>query len=147
MYVQYSCACTYVFFYLFIFIKSSACSITVSNTTCYHSLPFLLIVFIYISFNFSKSIELIYLSNCFKYLFVSSLLVTGHLPTLIHCSSDVLFRSLAFRTGILDDLPFVCQNAHVHMYVYVCMYVCMYVYVCVCMYMYIYIYKYKYKVR
>jgi hypothetical protein len=31
-----------------IIIKSLACSITVSNTTCYCSLPFLLTVFIYI---------------------------------------------------------------------------------------------------
>ena len=71
----------YIYFFIFFFITSSACSITVSNTTCYRSLPFLLIVLIYILFIFSRSIELIYLSNCFKYLFVSSLLLTGHLST------------------------------------------------------------------
>jgi hypothetical protein len=78
----------YMFFFL---IRSSACSITVSNTTCYRCIPFLLIVIIYIWFIFSKSIELIYLSNCFKYLFVSSLLLTGHLPT---------FNTLLFRCAL-----------------------------------------------
>ena len=86
--------CIYVYIYIFLFIyyiSSSACSITVRNTTCYRSLPFLLIVFIYIWFIFSRSIESIYLSNCFKYLFVSSLFFTGHLPT---------FNTLLFRCAV-----------------------------------------------
>ena len=96
--------------FFFFIIKASACSITVSNTTCYHSLPFLLIVFIYISFNFSKTIVLIYLSNCFKYLFVSSLLVTGHLPTF----NTLLFRcALSFTSlshwNIRWSTVFVCH--------------------------------------
>ena len=42
---------------------------------------------------FSKSIDFIYLMNCFKYLLVSSLLHTGQLPTL----STLVFRiSLSF---------------------------------------------------
>jgi hypothetical protein len=51
----------------------------------------MLIILIYILFIFSKYIELIYLSNCFKYLFVSSLLLTGHLPT---------FNTLLFRCAL-----------------------------------------------
>jgi hypothetical protein len=49
--------------------NSSPCSITVSNTTCYYNLTFLLLVFIYICslqwFIFSKSIEFMYPMNCF----------------------------------------------------------------------------------
>ena len=42
---------------------------------------------------FSRSIEFMYLTNCFKYLLVSSLLLTGRLPTL----SKLIFRvSLSF---------------------------------------------------
>ena len=37
----------YIFFFHY-YISSSACSITVRNTTRYRSLPFLLVVFIYI---------------------------------------------------------------------------------------------------
>jgi hypothetical protein len=84
------------FFYYYLFIKSSACSITVSNTTCYRCLPFLLIVIIYIWFIFSKSIELIYLSNCFKYLFVSLLLLNAHLPTF----NTLLFRCVLSFTNL-----------------------------------------------
>jgi hypothetical protein len=44
-------------------------------------------------FIFSRSIEFRYLMNCFKYLLVSSLLLTGQLPTL----STLIFRvSLSF---------------------------------------------------
>jgi hypothetical protein len=68
------------------FIRSSSCSITVSNTTSYCSLSFLLTVFIYICslgwFIFSRSIQLMYLINCFSVLLVSSLLLTGHLLAL-----------------------------------------------------------------
>ena len=71
--------------YVFL-INSSACSITVSNTTCYCNLTFLLLVFIYICslewFIISRSIECIYLMNCFRFLSISSLLLTGHLPIL-----------------------------------------------------------------
>jgi hypothetical protein len=54
-------------------------------------------VFIYICllewFMFSRSIEFMYLMNCFRYLLVSSLLLTGQLPTL----STLVFRvSLSF---------------------------------------------------
>jgi hypothetical protein len=75
------------------FIRSSACSITESksNITCYRCLPFMLIGFIYIWFIFSRFIELIYLINFFKYLFVSSLLLIGHLPT---------FNTLLFRCAL-----------------------------------------------
>jgi hypothetical protein len=82
---------SYFYFFVYLLIISSACSITVRNTTCYRCLPFLLIVLIYIWFIFSKSIELIYPSNCFQYLFVSSLLLTGHLPT---------FNTLLFRCAL-----------------------------------------------
>jgi hypothetical protein len=80
-----------------LFIKSSACSITVSNTTCYCNHTILLLVFIYICvlewFIFSRYIEFIQLMNCFKYLLVSSLLLTGQLPSL----STLVFRvSLSF---------------------------------------------------
>ena len=56
-------------------------------------------MFIYICslewFIFSKSIQFMYLMNCFKYLLVSSLLLTGQLPTL----STLFFRvSLSFFT-------------------------------------------------
>jgi hypothetical protein len=44
-------------------------------------------------FNFSRSIEFTYLMNCFKYLLVSSLLLTGQLPTL---STLVFSFSLSF---------------------------------------------------
>jgi hypothetical protein len=68
------------------FIKFSACSIKISNTTCYSSRTFLLLVFNYIYsldwIIFSRSIELICLMNCFRFLLVSSLLLTGRLPTL-----------------------------------------------------------------
>ena len=66
------------------FIKSSSYSITVSNNTCYCDLAFLLLVFI-ISlewFNFSRFIESLYLINCFRFLLVSSLLLTGQFPSL-----------------------------------------------------------------
>jgi len=76
----------YVVCVFFNLIKSSACSITVSNTTCYSNLTFLLIVFIYICslewFIFPWFIEFMYLMNCFIFLLVSSLLLTGHLPIL-----------------------------------------------------------------
>jgi len=69
---------------------------TVSNTTCYCNHTILLLVFIYICslerFIFSKSIEVMYLMNCFKYLLVSSLLLTGQLPTL----STLVFQSISF---------------------------------------------------
>jgi hypothetical protein len=47
-----------------------------------------------------------YLMNCFRYLLVSSLLLTGQLPTLstLHWSSEFLFDSLAYCTGISDGL-------------------------------------------
>ena len=82
---------------LVLIVKSSACSITVSNTTCYCDHTILLLVFIYISllelFIFSRSIEFMYLINCFKCVLVSSLLLTGQLPTL----STLVFRvSLSF---------------------------------------------------
>jgi hypothetical protein len=84
----------WVFFFL---IKSSACSITVSNTTCCCNHTILLLLFICICllewFNFSRSIEFTYLVNCFKYLLVSSLLLTGQLPTL---STLVFSFSLSF---------------------------------------------------
>jgi hypothetical protein len=55
------------------------------------------LVFIYICllewFIFSRSIEFMYLRNCFRYLLVSSLLLTGQLPTL----TTLVFRvSLSF---------------------------------------------------
>jgi hypothetical protein len=86
--------CYYCFL---LFIKSSACSITVSNNTCYYNLTFLFLVFIYICllewFIFSRSIEFMYLINCFRFLLVSSLLLTVQLPTLI----TLFFRiSLSF---------------------------------------------------
>jgi hypothetical protein len=56
-------------------------------------------VFIYIWFIFFRSIELIYLSNCFKYLSVSSLLLTGHLPTF-----NTLLFSCAFSFTSLSHL-------------------------------------------
>jgi hypothetical protein len=68
-----------------------------SNTTfcCNHTI--LLLVFIYICslewFNFSRSIQFMYLMNCFRYPLVSSLLLNGQLPTL----STLVFRvSLSF---------------------------------------------------
>jgi len=77
---------------IFFFIKSSSCCITVSNTTSYCNHTIMLLVFICICllewFIFSKSIEFMYLMNCFKYLLVSSLLLTGQLPT----SSSLVFR-------------------------------------------------------
>ena len=81
----------------YLFIYSSACSITVSNTTFYCNHTVLLLVSIYICllewFIFSKSIEFIYIMNCFKYLLVNSLLFIGQLPTL----STLVFRfSLSF---------------------------------------------------
>ena len=88
----------YIYIYIYIYIyKSSARSITVSNTTCYCNLTFMLLVFIYICslewFIISRSIQFMYLMNCFRFLLVSSLLLTGHLPTL----STLLFRiSLSF---------------------------------------------------
>jgi len=82
----------------FFLIKSSACSIAVSNTTCYCNLTFLLLVFIYIWtfewFIFSRSIQFMYLMNCFRYVLVSSLLLTGHLPTL----STLFFRAVYLVT-------------------------------------------------
>jgi hypothetical protein len=82
----------YIFGVCGFFIKFPACSITVSNTTYYCNHTILLLVFIYICslewFTFSKSIEFMYLMNCFKYLLVSSLLLTGQLPTL----STLFFR-------------------------------------------------------
>jgi hypothetical protein len=83
------------------FIKSSACSITFSNIIRYSNLTFLLLVFIYIfSFDWfisSRSIELLHLVNCFRFLFVSSLLLFGHLPTL----STLLFRiALSFLSRL-----------------------------------------------
>ena len=79
------------------FIKYSACSITVSNTTCYCNPTFLLLVFIYICslkpFILSRAIEFRYLMNFFRFPLVSSILLTGHLPTL----STLIFRiSLSF---------------------------------------------------
>jgi len=79
------------------FIKPSAWSITVSNTTCYLNLTFLLLVFVYICslewFIFSRSIQFMYLMNCFRFLSISSLLLTGQLPALC----ILLFRiSLSF---------------------------------------------------
>ena len=74
------------------FIKPSARSITVSNTTCYCNLTFLFLVFIYTCslerFIFPRSIEFMYLMNCFRFPLINSLLLTGHLPTL----STLLFR-------------------------------------------------------
>ena len=84
-------------FFLYLFIISSVCSITVSNTTCYRYHTILSLVFIYICllewFIFSKSIEFTYLMNSFKYLLVSSLLLTSQLPTL---STPVFRVSLSF---------------------------------------------------
>jgi hypothetical protein len=85
------------YFYFFIFYIYSACSITVSSTTCCCNLTFLLLVFIYICsvewYIFSRSIEFMYLMNCFRFPLVSSLLLAGHLSTL----STLLFRiSLSF---------------------------------------------------
>jgi hypothetical protein len=86
------CVLCCIFSCIFLKIKSSACSITFSNITCYCNLTFLLLVFIYIcSFDWfisSRSVELMYLVNCFRFLFVSSLLLFGHFPTL----STLLFR-------------------------------------------------------
>ena len=81
------------------FIKYLARSITVSNNKCSCNLTFLLLVFIYICslelFIFSRSIVFTYPMNCFRFLAVSSLLLTGHLPTL----STLLFRiSLSFSS-------------------------------------------------
>jgi len=82
---------------LLLFFKSSACSIAVSNITRYCNHTILLLVFIYIFslgwFIFTKSIEFMYLTNCFRFLLVSSLLPTGQLPTL---STLVFRRSLSF---------------------------------------------------
>jgi hypothetical protein len=82
---------------IFFCIKSSACSITVSNTTCCCNHTILLLVLIYICllewFNFSRSIEFTYLVNCFIYLLVSSRLLTGQLSTL---STLVFSFSLSF---------------------------------------------------
>jgi len=51
-----------------------------------------------------------YLMNCFKYLLVSSLLLTGQLPTLSTLFfPEFPFHSLAYCTGISDDLLFVCR--------------------------------------
>ena len=82
---------------LIFFIKSSARSVTVSNNTCCCNLTFLLFAFIHICsfvrFIFSRSFEFMYLTSCFRFPLVSSLLLTGHLPTL----STLLFRiSLSF---------------------------------------------------
>jgi hypothetical protein len=81
----------------FYFIKSSACFITVSNTICCCNHTILLLVFICIYllvwFNFSRSIDFTYLVNCFKYLLVSSLLLTGQLHTI---STLVFSFSLSF---------------------------------------------------
>ena len=81
----------------FFSIKSSEFSITLSNIKRYCNLTFLLLVFIYICslewFVFSRSSEFTYPMNCFRFLFVSSLLLTGHFPTL----STLFFRiSLSF---------------------------------------------------
>jgi hypothetical protein len=82
---------------LIFFIKSSAHSITVSNTTCYCNLTFLLLGFIYICslewFIFSRAIEFMYIMNCFRFLLVSTRLLTAQLPAL----STLVFRiSLRF---------------------------------------------------
>jgi hypothetical protein len=81
----------------FFLCQTSARSIIVSNTTCCCNHTILLLVFIYICllewFNFSRSIGFTYLVNCFEYLLVSSVLLTGQLPTL----STMVFRvSLSF---------------------------------------------------
>ena len=56
----------FVCLFIYLFIKSSACSITVSNTTCYFNHTVLLLVFIYICllewFIFSK-VHWVYVSN------------------------------------------------------------------------------------
>jgi hypothetical protein len=93
------------------FIKSSACTITTSNTTCCCNHTILLLEW----FIFSRTIEFTYLMNCFKYLLVSSLLLTGLLRTLstVHWSSEFLFHSLAYCTGISDGLLCVpCLHGH-----------------------------------
>ena len=73
-------------------VKSSARSNTVNNTARYCNLTILLLAFIYICslelFIFSRSIEFMYRMNCFRFLLVSSLLLTGQLPTL----STLFFR-------------------------------------------------------
>jgi hypothetical protein len=82
---------------LFFIIKSSACSITVSNTTCY-CLTFL-VIFYSCSlqrFIFSKSIVFMYLINCFKFLWVSSLFLTDQLPSFmtLFCKISLSYFSL-----------------------------------------------------
>ena len=86
-----------IYKYIFFFIKYSVWSITVCNTTCYCNLTFLLLGFIYICslewFIFSRAIEFMYIMNCFRFLLVSTRLLTAQLPAL----STLVFRiSLRF---------------------------------------------------
>ena len=72
-------------------------NIKLHNTTCFCNHTILLLLFIYSymfeRFTFSRSIQFMYLMNCFKYLLVNSLLFTGQLPAL----STLVFRiSLSF---------------------------------------------------
>jgi len=103
--------------YLFL-IKSSARSITVSNTTGCCNLTFLLLVFIYICslewFVFSRSNEFLYLMNCFRFLLVSSLLLTGQLPTLsaLFFKISLLFCSLFHWTISWSTVCVPCLHGH-----------------------------------
>ena len=81
---------------LFFFIKSLACSITICNTTCYYTFLFSFYICSLERFIFSQSIVLIYLINCFKYLWVSSLFLTGQLPSFLtlHCNVPISYFNL-----------------------------------------------------
>ena len=106
------------FYFLNLFIKPSARSITVSNTTCYCSHTTLFLVFIYIFslewFIFSQSLEFMYLMNCFKYLLVSSLLLTGQLPTLstLFCRVSLSFFSILHWYIRWSTVCMPCLHGH-----------------------------------
>ena len=74
-----------------------ACFITICNSTCYyHTFLFSFYICSLERFIFSKSIVLIYLINCFKYLRVISLFLTGQLPSFLtlHCNIPLSFFNL-----------------------------------------------------
>jgi hypothetical protein len=103
---------------VFFCIKSSSCSITVSNTTCCCNHTILLLVLFYICllewFNFSRSIEFMYLMNCFRYLLVSSLLLTGQLPTLstLFFNFSLSFFSLLHWNVKCSTVCVPCLHGH-----------------------------------
>jgi hypothetical protein len=89
-----------------------------SNTTCYCNLTCLLLVFIYIFslelFTFTKSVEFIYLMNCFRFLLVSSLLLAGQLPSLstLFFNISLSFFSLLHWNTRWSTVCVPCLHGH-----------------------------------